>query len=227
MTNPYSVLGVGRGATDEAIKAAYLDLVEKYSPVNYSGNPLADLADKKLQEINDAYDRIMAERRVGTRSDSGAWESYDGSPLGGSGGTQTESYHSAGSSSPELQRARSYINSSNYAAAEQILLNVQAAQRNAEWNYLMGRVMQSKGWLDQASKYYAEAARLDPQNPDYRSAAESMNARRNESYQSRSQNTNYNTGGNVAGCSPCNICSSLICADCCCECMGSDLIRCC
>ncbi|NCU32158.1 MAG: molecular chaperone DnaJ, partial [Candidatus Moranbacteria bacterium] len=28
-------------------------------------------------------------------------------------------------------------------------------------------------------------------------------------------------------CTPCNVCSSLICADCCCECMGGDLISCC
>ena len=37
----------------------------------------------------------------------------------------------------------------------------------------------------------------------------------------------YNTGcggGNVSGC---DVCTSLICADCCCECMGGDLIRCC
>ncbi|HBN81189.1 MAG TPA: molecular chaperone DnaJ, partial [Ruminococcaceae bacterium] len=28
-------------------------------------------------------------------------------------------------------------------------------------------------------------------------------------------------------CSACDACSSLICADCCCECMGGDLIPCC
>ena len=29
------------------------------------------------------------------------------------------------------------------------------------------------------------------------------------------------------GCSVCDICNGLICADCCCECMGGDLIGCC
>ena len=29
------------------------------------------------------------------------------------------------------------------------------------------------------------------------------------------------------GCNACDMCSSLICADCCCECMGGDLISCC
>ena len=35
----------------------------------------------------------------------------------------------------------------------------------------------------------------------------------------------YHTSG--GGCSTCDICSGLMCADCCCECMGGDLIRCC
>ena len=38
----------------------------------------------------------------------------------------------------------------------------------------------------------------------------------------------YNTGSyGGGGCSACDLCSGLICADCCCECMGGDLIRCC
>lgn len=37
---------------------------------------------------------------------------------------------------------------------------------------------------------------------------------------------NYNTY-NAGGCNACDICNGLICADCCCECMGGDLIPCC
>ena len=35
--------------------------------------------------------------------------------------------------------------------------------------------------------------------------------------------SNYNQGG----CSSCDVCQGLICADCCCECLGGDLISCC
>ena len=37
----------------------------------------------------------------------------------------------------------------------------------------------------------------------------------------------YNPGGQMGGCTACDICNGLICADCCCECMGGDLISCC
>ena len=37
----------------------------------------------------------------------------------------------------------------------------------------------------------------------------------------------YNTNRQTGGCSGCDICASLACMDCCCECMGGDLISCC
>ena len=40
--NPYEVLGVKEGATEEEIKAAYKELVKKYHPDKYADNPLSD-----------------------------------------------------------------------------------------------------------------------------------------------------------------------------------------
>ena len=57
--NPYEVLGIKPGASEEEIKAAYKELVKKYHPDKYIDNPLADLAEKKLQEVNEAYDMLM------------------------------------------------------------------------------------------------------------------------------------------------------------------------
>ena len=68
--NPYEVLGVSENATDEEIKKAYKELVKKYHPDKYHNNPLADLAEEKLQEINEAYDMLMKGR--GGRGASGA-----------------------------------------------------------------------------------------------------------------------------------------------------------
>ena len=56
--DPYKVLGVSRGASEDEIKQAYLALVKKYHPDKYQGNPLADLAEEKLQEVNEAYDML-------------------------------------------------------------------------------------------------------------------------------------------------------------------------
>ena len=58
MNDPYSVLGVARSATDAEIKKAYRELARKYHPDNYADNPLADLAQEKMKQINEAYDQI-------------------------------------------------------------------------------------------------------------------------------------------------------------------------
>jgi len=52
-------LGVDRNASIEDIKKAYRELVKKYHPDRYQDNPLKDLADEKLAEINEAYEYIM------------------------------------------------------------------------------------------------------------------------------------------------------------------------
>ena len=59
MKDPYSVLGVSQNATDEEIKKAYREQARKYHPDNYVDNPLSDLAEEKMQEINEAYDEII------------------------------------------------------------------------------------------------------------------------------------------------------------------------
>jgi DnaJ-class molecular chaperone len=46
----------------EEIKARYKELARKYHPDKYSGNELADLAQEKMKEINEAYDAITRER---------------------------------------------------------------------------------------------------------------------------------------------------------------------
>ena len=65
MRDPYQVLGVPSTATDEEVKKAYRNLAKKYHPDNYHDDPLADLAQEKMKEINEAYDAIVRMRRQG------------------------------------------------------------------------------------------------------------------------------------------------------------------
>ena len=37
----------------------------------------------------------------------------------------------------------------------------------------------------------------------------------------------YRSYGGNGSCNACDVCQGLVCADCCCECMGGDLIPCC
>ena len=65
MNDPYQILNIPPTATDEEVKRAYRDLARKYHPDNYHDNPLADLAQEKMKEINEAYDAIVKGRTQG------------------------------------------------------------------------------------------------------------------------------------------------------------------
>ncbi|MDS1030276.1 DnaJ domain-containing protein [Bacillota bacterium LX-D] len=59
MGDNYEILGVRRGASKEEIQNAYRELVKKYHPDKYRDNPLADLAQEKMKEINEAYNQLL------------------------------------------------------------------------------------------------------------------------------------------------------------------------
>ena len=63
---------------------------------------------------------------------------------------------------------------------------------------------------------------MEPDNAEYRNAYTAF-MRSGNPYQSSRRAANDTVGG----CSGCDVCSSLLCADCCCECLGGDLVRCC
>ena len=54
-SDPYQVLGVARGASEDEIKQAYRRLAKKYHP---DLNPGDAQAAQKMNEINEAYDKI-------------------------------------------------------------------------------------------------------------------------------------------------------------------------
>lgn len=222
VTDPYKVLGVSPEATDEEIKSTYRQLVKKYHPDNYADSPLADLANEKMQEINEAYDMVMKSRRSGA-SASASGSSYDGPNAGYSGGYSGNA--SYGGQPSGLNDIRSLIQQNRLVEAEELLDGIPANRRDGEWYFLKGTIFFKRGWLDDAMNNFTIACRMNPNNPEYRAALNRMMWQQQGNM--GSPNGAYRTGGNVGGASACDCCSSLLCADCCCECMGGDLIPCC
>ena len=55
MSDPYSILGVDRNATDEDVKKAYRKLSRQYHPDANINNPKKDEAEAKFKEVQQAY----------------------------------------------------------------------------------------------------------------------------------------------------------------------------
>lgn len=72
MSDPYSILGVDRNATDEDVKRAYRKLSRQYHPDANINNPKKDEAEAKFKEVQQAYQQIMDEREKGYTSGYGS-----------------------------------------------------------------------------------------------------------------------------------------------------------
>lgn len=167
MRDPYQVLGIPSTATDEEVKKAYRNLARKYHPDNYHDNPLEDLAQERMKEINEAYETIRNQRKA---AQSGGQSGYGSGYNPGYGAGYNTGYNTgySGAYGAAWQRIRLAISQGNLNLAEE-LLNAQT-DHNGEWNFLKGAVCYKRGWMDEARRYYETAVQMDPGNPEYRQA---------------------------------------------------------
>ncbi len=204
MKSPYDVLQISEDATDEQIKEAYRTLARKYQ-----GDDSGMSENKrKMKELDEAYDSIILNR-----------SNYSGGSSRSSQNT-TGTYQQSSTQSSDFGDIRSKIKSGRYDDALTILDGIPLSSRNAEWYYLKGTVFYRQGWLEEAEKNLGAACKMEPGNSEYNAAYNNLNQSRSGGY--RTERTREKSG-----CSGCDMCSGLLCADCCCECMGGDLIRCC
>ena len=204
MKDPYSILGVSPKASDDEIKDAYRELVKKYHPDNYDDtNPLKELANEKMQEINAAYDEIQKLRQnQGANKSSGGY-SY---------------------STGVYADVRRQINDRKFTDAEKALSAIKEADRTAEWHYLASVLLMHRNRVNDAMRELEIACNMDPSNVEYQKAKEMFNN------SARGYGSTY-YGGNArpvrsSSDDACNCCANLICLDCLCECCGSDFISC-
>ena len=192
MRDPYSVLGVKPDASDQEIKKAYRELARKYHPDNYVDNPLADLAEEKMKEVNEAYEAIQKQRSGG--GGGGYSQSSSSSSGGYQYGYQQQSY--GGTNNPTFNRVRNLINMGDLNSAERLL----------EWYFLMGSIAYRRGWLDEAMQNYNLAVQMEPGNPEYRQALNMM----------QRGGQAYRPYGNSGGMDSLDCCTTMLCLNCLC-----------
>ena len=173
MADPYQVLGVSPDASDEEIKRAYRKLAKQYHP---DTNPGDEYAAKKMQEINDAYDRIKnPEKNQGPGAQGynpyGQGGFYGYNPFGGYY-QQQRSYQQKYADS-YLQAAYNYILYRRYREALNMLSQYEGVH-GAEWYYLSALANQGIGNQVTAMEHIRKAVSMDPGNQEYLNALDRM-----------------------------------------------------
>ena len=148
--NPYGVLGVSPSATDDEVKKAYRRLAKQYHP---DIHPDPAFAEKKMAQINAAYDQILNERQGKTQGAGG---------YGGYGYGQREPQSG---STPEMTAVRHYLHYQRWQEAFNVLNRI--TDRNGEWYYLSAYAHAGVGNRTQALEFAKRAVQMEPNNYEY------------------------------------------------------------
>lgn len=218
--NPFVVLGLNENATRDEAYVAYRELRSKYENLRFESGDVGADACAMLEEIETAYSDVLdkideRERTGGSREDS-----------------RTQFVNE------KLDEAEQAIKEKRMEDAQKAL--DECSTRTARWHYIQSAIFYRKGWVSDAMKQLELACDMEPGNQKYREAKESL--AKHMKANTTTQGESFYENGTKAertyadarpeytdrrGCTVCDVCSGLICADCCCECMGGDLISCC
>ena len=224
MRDPYEVLGVSRGASDDEIKKAYRAKCKRWHP---DLNPNDPTAEEHFKEVQAAYDAITKGetgpqmggnpygsyqqqgygqqnyQQQGYQNGYGGFDGFDGfDPFGfgfGFGGYQQgygqQGASYSGSDSPEMQAARNFVANGRYAEARRVLDGITV--RTARWYYLSSLANQGLGNSIDALQDARRAAQMEPGNTEYQ-----MHLRRmqNPGQTYRTQTTYAQPGGLMRWC---------------------------
>lgn len=192
--DPYKVLGVAPGASDEEIKQAYRKLARQYHP---DRNPGDQEAARKMQEVNAAYDQIKNPEKYSQQTTyadpfSGTWQQSR---------QEGDQYQ---------QAAERYIRFRRFQEALNALGN--STQRDARWYYLSAVANNALGNQVTALEHIRRAVSLEPDNQEYLWALQQMENGGDVYRQQAGNFTGFSMGG--------DLCSRMCMAYMCCMCTG-------
>ena len=168
MKDPYEVLGIQRGASDEEIKKAYRAKCKRWHPDLNPNDPTAEEHFKEVQAASYYGGFQQNYGQQGYTQQDGDWD-FGFDPFGfgfGFGGYQQQSGASYNSTdTPELQAARNFIANRRYAEARRVLDGV--SNRTARWYYLSSLANQGLGNSIGALQDARRAAQMEPGNTEY------------------------------------------------------------
>ena len=193
MQNPYEILGIKEGASQEEIRAAYREQVKKYHPDKHQDNPLYELAEEKLQEINEAYEYLTK---------------HKGQGQGTAGYAESGWEDRSQSSGAEFNEIRLMIDRGNLPGAEAALYKIKT--KNAEWFFLNGMISLKKGWYDEAVNNIQTAVSMNPNNMEYRNAMNSIMSA-GAGYRTSAYGRGYTSNDELCRMMQCYCCADALC----------------
>ena len=211
-TNPFVILGVDKNATQSEILEAYKQKRAYYQAHVFDEGESGARSASMLNQLDDAYQQAM-EMAVESATVTGEGESA-------------------------YEQVKQAIRSKDIETAQKLLDDM--SYRGAEWHYYQSVVFYEKNWLNDTKKQLEIALQMEPQNEKYQRALDNLKKKIDGSrpydkegaqgvYNADSTQTDrtYTQRDGAVADGLCTACQALWCADCCCECMGGDLIRCC
>ena len=189
--DPYKVLGLNPGASDEEVKAAYRCLAKKYHP---DLNPGDQEAARRMQEVNAAYDQIKNPEKYQQQQPSGGYGSYGGYGYDPFGGYRQQRSYGSQAGDQYQNAAYNYLRFGRYREALSALSN--CGTRDARWYYLSSLANNGLGNQVTALEHIRKAVSMEPDNPEYLEALDRMENGGAAYRQQAGQFQGFDLGGN-------------------------------